>query len=509
MGFVFRYISNATELLHSTQLARALKFYKFVCSLEGNSGESEPRKMQLVDRKKEREIISFYVRYHYLLFQNDTTGSNALIGAWQKKLGHENLWEDFNLVYMSGPPPVSGIKRTRSRPTRASTRKSTGGISAPKPAKKCNPLPRRRSEELHYFSDSTLTPLPSSDDEDDTPFRITTIQSQKLSSPLSRDTVPHPAAYPLARDPSNRSVGSIDQGISQNDTVQDVHMGSGDEPPPIPPQDIGSFIDPLHCGPTNSATSLTRDVQNSVDDPMNGTSVSAASFPSGREPSQSVTDRSGEKSLSAPVPRSSTAPHRKKRRKTNWYPKKSSKKKTHVEETVDQPMVVDTPTVADPEREPEPPTVAPVRIDTTHDEPFIPKLVPSDPPSLKILIRPRVSIPPIAPEIRAPLSTSCTNIPSPRLVPVPNSDSSLDVLKGPSDTPAVAVPGFSRPTLSENPPIWAQVRASFQSGNTGFNGHQSRQEICESCDFFKSYQGGVYYCNGYAKGYLLSCFGAM
>lgn len=37
---------------------------------------------------------------------------------------------------------------------------------------------------------------------------------------------------------------------------------------------------------------------------------------------------------------------------------------------------------------------------------------------------------------------------------------------------------------------------------------QSRQELCESCDFFKSYQSGVYYCNGYAKGYLLSCYGS-
>ncbi|KAF5389462.1 hypothetical protein D9757_004253 [Collybiopsis confluens] len=42
------------------------------------------------------------------------------------------------------------------------------------------------------------------------------------------------------------------------------------------------------------------------------------------------------------------------------------------------------------------------------------------------------------------------------------------------------------------PPIWAQ----------------SRQEVCESFDWFRSYQGGVYFVNNIVKGYLLSGFPA-
>ena len=422
MGFVFHYIPNAMMLLHFAQAVRALRFYNFVCSIERDfKARIEP-----LDHDLDREIISFYIRYHHLLYQNDTTGSNALIGAWQRKLGHQNLWEDFNLVYTSGPPPISGGSRTRSRPTRASTRKSTGGISAPKPVKKSKPLPRRRSEEHHYFSDSSLTPLPSSDDE---------------------DIVSRPTAYPFARDPNDCSVGSVDQGISQNDTIQDVNMDSGDEPPPTPPQDTGFLIDPPYCELANSATSLTRVVQNSVDDPMIGNSVSAASFRSGKVPSRSVTRYNGEKSLSAPAPHSSTAPQRKRGRRTNWNTKKPSKKKrTHVEEATDQPMVIDTPAVADLDPEPEPLTIGRVRQDIAPNEPFIPGLVP---------------IPPILPEVRAPFSTSCANIPLPRVAPASNPDPSLDDLKGPSDTPAVAIPVFPRPVLSKNPPIWAQVRTFF------------------------------------------------
>ncbi|KJA27878.1 hypothetical protein HYPSUDRAFT_62915 [Hypholoma sublateritium FD-334 SS-4] len=44
--------------------------------------------------------------------------------------------------------------------------------------------------------------------------------------------------------------------------------------------------------------------------------------------------------------------------------------------------------------------------------------------------------------------------------------------------------------LPDFPPIWAQ----------------SRQEVCESFDWFRSYQGGVYHVNEMAKGYLLSGF---
>ncbi|KAF8502150.1 hypothetical protein F5888DRAFT_1608345 [Russula emetica] len=44
-----------------------------------------------------------------------------------------------------------------------------------------------------------------------------------------------------------------------------------------------------------------------------------------------------------------------------------------------------------------------------------------------------------------------------------------------------------RPPLPVTPPIWAQ----------------SRQEVCETLDYFRSYQGGVYHTNDIVKGYLL------
>ncbi|KAF8973055.1 hypothetical protein BDZ97DRAFT_1648790 [Flammula alnicola] len=47
-----------------------------------------------------------------------------------------------------------------------------------------------------------------------------------------------------------------------------------------------------------------------------------------------------------------------------------------------------------------------------------------------------------------------------------------------------------KPPLVDLPPIWAQ----------------SRQEICESFDWFRSYQGGVYHAHDIVKGYLLSGF---
>ncbi|KAJ6590248.1 hypothetical protein B0H10DRAFT_806878 [Mycena sp. CBHHK59/15] len=46
--------------------------------------------------------------------------------------------------------------------------------------------------------------------------------------------------------------------------------------------------------------------------------------------------------------------------------------------------------------------------------------------------------------------------------------------------------------LKELPPIWAQ----------------SRQEVCESFDWFRSYQGGVYQNGGFVRGYFLSAFSA-
>lgn len=49
-----------------------------------------------------------------------------------------------------------------------------------------------------------------------------------------------------------------------------------------------------------------------------------------------------------------------------------------------------------------------------------------------------------------------------------------------------------RPSLPGYPPIWAK----------------SRQEVCESFDWFRSYQGGVYHARNAVRGYLLSAFSA-
>ncbi|TFK54484.1 hypothetical protein OE88DRAFT_1625305 [Heliocybe sulcata] len=49
-----------------------------------------------------------------------------------------------------------------------------------------------------------------------------------------------------------------------------------------------------------------------------------------------------------------------------------------------------------------------------------------------------------------------------------------------------------RPPLPCKPPVWAK----------------HRQEVCESVEWFRSYQGGVYYNRGGAHGYLLSAFSA-
>jgi len=456
MGFVFRSISDATDSLHFAQPARALRFYNFVCSSEG----SKARRRELGDNETDREIISFYVQYHYLLSRNDTTGSNALIGAWQKKLGHRNLWEDFNLVYEGGPPPKSGGRHIRSRPARAATRKSTGCIPAPNPVRKANHLPRRRSAEYHYFSDSSLTPLPSSDDEDDTQPQFATMGLPRPSSPSSGEAL----SCPTADSPPGGSRYYMAQGISHHYTHQDENMDLEDAPPPTPPQDIGGPNDPLYYEPVDSMAVLTE----VADDPMNGTSVSAMCLRSGRELSLPVTKPNNTKSLSAPVPCSSSAPHTKRRRKTNGSTKKKRKKVENAEETTDQPMVIDTP-AADPEPEPEPLIIEPVRQDVAPRELFIPRLEPSEPPPLKISILPSPFIPPIVQESRVPFSASRPNILLPQPIPASNPDPSPDDLKGLNDTPVAATSGFSRPTLPSNPPIWAQVMAVRHSGGTDSN----------------------------------------
>lgn len=55
--------------------------------------------------------------------------------------------------------------------------------------------------------------------------------------------------------------------------------------------------------------------------------------------------------------------------------------------------------------------------------------------------------------------------------------------------PACQIPLYQEP-LPHHPPIWAETR----------------QEVCESFDWFRSYQGGVYHTHGIVKGYLLSAF---
>lgn len=54
--------------------------------------------------------------------------------------------------------------------------------------------------------------------------------------------------------------------------------------------------------------------------------------------------------------------------------------------------------------------------------------------------------------------------------------------------PADCTPPSNRLPCPTQPPIWAE----------------SRQELCEAFSWFRSYQGGVYFSNEFAKGYLLS-----
>ncbi|KAA1473949.1 hypothetical protein DENSPDRAFT_780878 [Dentipellis sp. KUC8613] len=63
---------------------------------------------------------------------------------------------------------------------------------------------------------------------------------------------------------------------------------------------------------------------------------------------------------------------------------------------------------------------------------------------------------------------------------------------GETQAPPLPPPPPVKPKLPVRPPIWAQ----------------SRQEVCESLDSFRSYQGGVYSAQDVARGYLLSAFAA-
>ena len=77
----------------------------------------------------------------------------------------------------------------------------------------------------------------------------------------------------------------------------------------------------------------------------------------------------------------------------------------------------------------------------------------------------------------------------------------------PKPVPKVTKP---KPPLTAQPVIWAKVRVlqSVDALIAAQSGVQSRQEVCESFDWFRSYQSGVYFNNDIVKGYLLSAFSA-
>ena len=77
------------------------------------------------------------------------------------------------------------------------------------------------------------------------------------------------------------------------------------------------------------------------------------------------------------------------------------------------------------------------------------------------------------------------------------------VYVGPEKEPEAPV--FPKQSLPVRPPIWAKVNlfrfSQIVVGN--MIDLQSRQEVCESLDSFRSFQGGVYQIHDLAKGYLL------
>lgn len=421
MGFVFYYVSDATEPEYSPQPTSALEFYNFVCSIEK---EPQIRTKPLSDNKPDRKIVSFFVRYHHLLSRNDTTGSNALIGAWQKELGHQNAWKDFNLVYERGPSLSS--RRKRGHPTRAPTRKSTSCTPVQKPVNTPNLSSSRKSVERYLFSDSPLTTPPSSDDEGEaSPKR------PRMPSPSSiGDAISRSFTGPSTRDLNDRSFRSIDQDISDFCSPRGIQMDSADEPPPTPSQEPSVLVDPSQFEPENSTDGVTYERD---DDPMNGTSASTVCIQSGTGQTLSVAESNHPRSLSAPVSSSSSVP-RKKRREGVLYclGKKSSRQGEElVGEATDQSMAIDTSAVAYAD----------------------PKLIPSTEPIHR-------ETGPIVPEIRQPLSASCTNVPPLEPASGPNIDPLGGELKSFDDASVVPAPALPRPTLPRNPPIWAQVRVS-------------------------------------------------
>ncbi|OSD07106.1 hypothetical protein PYCCODRAFT_796026 [Trametes coccinea BRFM310] len=73
---------------------------------------------------------------------------------------------------------------------------------------------------------------------------------------------------------------------------------------------------------------------------------------------------------------------------------------------------------------------------------------------------------------------------------IPTVPSTRAIASKPRAPPSIPIPAPPKPPLPVRPTIWAE----------------SRQELCESFDWFRSYQGGVYFNNDMVKGYLLSAF---
>ncbi|THH31340.1 hypothetical protein EUX98_g2852 [Antrodiella citrinella] len=85
---------------------------------------------------------------------------------------------------------------------------------------------------------------------------------------------------------------------------------------------------------------------------------------------------------------------------------------------------------------------------------------------------------------KAQASSKDSTTPGPSKPTVPSTLKIPSTLPVPQSLPKLPLYGY--------PPMWAQ----------------SRQEVCESFDWFRSYQGGVYFIHDMVKGYLLSAFSA-
>lgn len=109
---------------------------------------------------------------------------------------------------------------------------------------------------------------------------------------------------------------------------------------------------------------------------------------------------------------------------------------------------------------------------------------------------------------------SCSTLPTDALPFASCSTLSSAVVPPTGSRPVVQVPKPAPPPmppkqpLTNQPIIWAEVRLKSRrpKNNSLSRPFQSRQEVCESFDWFRSYQGGVYFNNDMVKGYLLSAF---